>query len=245
MFAYDSAGPFAGKRRQMGLIAPFVFEETVLVADAAEQKLHPAEHRAYRELYVCCRQLVNRWARLVAALEGTKMAETMKRSAGRVRDLLAALEPRTEAYGLHGGIAAQGLGARIADVRGAITDRSVDTGMVMRLAVLDIEHVTTLLGHLAALAEARSDEELAAFCREWQASMRPEVKAVRRAAINLGGDPDRAAAPLDSSLLGRAAHGAGWVMGSFGEALDRVTGSIPGRGPDDQASASKERSADA
>ncbi len=213
----------------MGLIAPLVFEETMLVADAAEQKLHPAEHRAYRELYVSCRQLVNRWGRLVSALEGTKMAETMKRSADRVSDLLAALGPRTEAYGVHGGAAAQGLGARIADVRGAVTDRSVDTGMVMRLAVLDIEHVTTLLGHLAALADARSDEELAAFCREWQANLRPEVKAVRRAAINLGADPDRAAAPLDASLLGRAAHGVGWVAGSAGEAFDRVTGSIPGR----------------
>ena len=58
--------------------------------------------------------------------------------------------------------------------------------------------------------------------------MRSEVKAVRKAAIGLGADPDRAAAPLDSSLLGRAAHGAGWVMGSFGEAVDRVTGSTPG-----------------
>ena len=160
------------------------------------------------------------------------MATTLERSAGEVNELLASLGPRTETYGVHGGIAAQGVGARIADVRGAVTDRSVDTGMVMRLAVLDIEHVTTLLGHLAALAEARSDEELAAFCRERQAMMRPEVKAVRRTAINLGSDPDRAAAPLDASLLGRAAHGVGWVMGSFGEAVDRVTGSIPGRGSD-------------
>ena len=211
----------------MGLIAGFVFEETVLVAEATEQKLHPAEHRAYRELYVACRQLVNRWGRLVSALEGAKIAETLQRSAGRVQELLSALGPRTEGYGLHGGIAAQGLGARIADVRGAVTDRSVDTGMVMRLAVLDIEHVATLLGHLAALAESRSDEELATFCREWQAKIRPEVSAVRRAAVNLGSDPDRAAAPLDASLLGRAAHGVGWVMGSVGEAVDRVTGSAP------------------
>ena len=212
--------PASGPGRDTGPIAD----------EASPDKLHPAEHRAYRELYASCRQLVNRWGRLVAALEGTEMAETLKRSAGRVQDLLASLAPRTEAYGLHGGIAAQGVGARIAGVRGAVTDRSVDTGMVMRLAVLDIEHVTTLLGHLAALAEARSDEELASFCREWQTTMRPEVKAVRKAAIGLGADPDRAAAPLDSSLLGRAAHGAGWVMGSFGEAFDRAASSVPSRG---------------
>ena len=204
-----------------------------VVDESSQNKLHPGEHRAYRELYASSRQLVQRWGRLVAALEGTELAETLKRSSGRVRDLISALGPRTEAYGVHGGLAAQGLGARIADVRGAITDRSVDTGMVMRLAVLDIEHVTTLLGHLAALADARADAELAAFCREWQGIMRPEVKAVRKAAIGLGAFPDRAAAPLDPSLLGRAAHGAGWVMGSFGEAFDRAAGSISGRGDGD------------
>jgi hypothetical protein len=217
----------------MGLTAQVVIGQTDGVADElSPEKLHPAEHRAYRELYASCRQLVSRWGRLVDALEGTDMAETLKRGSGRVRDLLATLAPRTEAYGLHGGIAAQGVGARIADVRSAVTDRSVDTGMVMRLAVLDVEHVTTLLGHLAELAEARADDELAAFCREWESAMRPEVKAVRKAAVGLGSDPDRAAAPLDASLLGRAAHGVGWVMGSVGEAVDRVAGSIPSRGSD-------------
>jgi hypothetical protein len=156
------------------------------------------------------------------------MGETLQVGAGRVRELLEELPARTQAYGLHGGIAAQGLGARIADVRGAVTDRSVDTGMVMRLAVLDVEHVTTLLGHLAQLADARSDSELGSFCREWESTMRPQVKAVRKEAVELGSDPARAAAPLDSSLLGRMAHGAGWVMGSVGEAVDRVTGSRPG-----------------
>jgi hypothetical protein len=195
-------------------------------------RLHPAEHRAYRELYVASRQLINRWDRLVSALEGTGMAQTLAHSSGTVRDLLASLGPRTEEYGIYGGVAAQGLGARIADVRGAVTDRSVDTGMVMRLAVLDIEHVTTLLAHLAELAEARGDDAMAAFCGDWAGIMRPEVKAVRKAAVGLGSDPDRAAAPLDDSALGRAAHSAGWVMGSVGEAVDRITGSLQSREQD-------------
>jgi hypothetical protein len=198
------------------------------VADETAAKLHPAEHRAYRELYASCRQLVDRWGRLVDALKGTDMGETLQVGRSRVRELLDELAPRTRAYGLHGGIAAQGVGARIAGVRGAVTDRSVDTGMVLRLAVLDIEHVATLLGHLAELADARSDEQLASFCREWESTMGPEVLAVRQGAIDLGSDPDRAAAALDSSLLGRVAHGAGWVMGSVGEAVDRVTGSRGG-----------------
>ena len=196
----------------------------------ATPKLHPAEHRAYRELYVACRQLINRWGRLADALEGTEQAVALTGCAATVEELLRQLGPRTEPFGVHGGPAAQGLGARIADVRGAVSDRSVDTGMVMRLAVLDIEHVRTLLGHLGVLATARDDLDLAMFCREWEARVKPEVKSVRRAAIRLGDDPDRAAAPLDDSLLGRAAHGAGWVVGSFGEAFDRMTGA---RGADD------------
>ena len=192
-------------------------------------QLHPAEHRAYRELYVACRQLVNRWGRLSSSLEGSEYGDVLEDSAASVNELLTALGPRTERYGLYGGIAAHGVGARIADLRGAFTDRSVDTGMVMRFAVLDIEHVTTLLGHLAALADARADEQLADFCRQWETTMRTQVKAVRKAAIELGSDPDRAAAPLDGSVLGRMAHGAGWVMGSLGEAVDRVTGQAADR----------------
>jgi hypothetical protein len=114
---------------------------------------------------------------------------------------------------------AQGVGARIADLRGALADRTVDTGMVMRLAVLDIEHVVT---HLRELAIARGDAGLAEFCDERATEIRSEVKAVRKAAVRLGRDPDRAAAPLDDSPLGRAAHGIGWAVGSVGEAVDRV-----------------------
>lgn len=193
------------------------------MSEADRGKLNPAEHRAYRELYLSSRQLVRRWGRLISALEGTPYAEVLGTGRERVDALLTALAPRTAAYDLHGGIAAQGLGARIADVRAAVSDRSVDTGMVLRLAVLDVEHVATLLAQLAALAAARADSELANFCLEWEAAVRPEVSATRVAAISLGEDPDRAAAPLDESLLGRAAHGVGWVLGSVGETVDRVT----------------------
>lgn len=189
-----------------------------------EGALHPAEHRAYRELYAGSRQLINRWSRLESALEGTPYAAVLSQGRTRVEQLLAALAPTTELYGLHGGIAAQGVGARIADIRGIITDRTIDTGMVMRFAVLDIEHVATLLGHLAALAQAREDTMLASFCREWEAAVRPEVDATRYAAISIGESPDLAAKPLDESALGRAAHGVGWLLGSVGEAVDKVTG---------------------
>jgi hypothetical protein len=191
--------------------------------DGNRTGLHPAEHRAYRELYVAARQLINRWRRLTSALDGMPEARVLEHAAGRVERLLAALSSRTAEYGLHGGPMALGLGARLADLRGAVTDRTVDTGMVMRFAVLDIEHIRTLLRHLAALARARGDTGLAEFCDEWADTVKPEVKAVRQAAVNLGSSPDRAAAPIDGSLLGRTAHGVGWVFGAVGERVDRAS----------------------
>jgi hypothetical protein len=193
------------------------------MGDNDRRRLHPAEHRAYRELYASSRQLINRWGRLISSLEGTPYAEVLERGRDRVEKLLASLAAETERYGVYGGPAAQGVGARIAGVRVAITDRSVDTGMVMRLAVLDIEHVATLLGQLAELALAREDTELTAFCREWQRRVMPDVKATRTTAIAVGASPDRAAAPLDQSVIGRATHRVGWAFGAVGEAVDRFT----------------------
>ncbi|MGA8219979.1 MAG: hypothetical protein WB771_15555 [Solirubrobacterales bacterium] len=187
-------------------------------------KLHPAEHRAYRELYASARQLINRWRRLAPALEGTAIGDSLKRGVTETEMLVAALEPRTAAYDLHGGPMAQGLGARIAGLRSAVADRGGDTGMVIRFAVLDMEHLTTLLRHLAELARSRQDRDLAGFCEEWAGRLDAQLGAVREAAVELGTDPNRAAAPLDDSLLNRAAHGVGWVFGSVGEGIDRVVG---------------------
>jgi hypothetical protein len=117
---------------------------------------------------------------------------------------------------------AQGMGARIADLRTVIADRGGDTGLVVRSAVLDMEHVTTLLRHLAELARARGDRSMAGFCEEWAGRLESNLDAVREAAVELGADPDRTSAPLDESVVNRAAHGVGWVFGSVGEAVDRV-----------------------
>ena len=204
-----------------------------MTAGGTEIRLYPAEHRAYRELYAASRHLVGRWGRLISALEGTPYAEVLERGRDRVEKLLGALPTETERYGLYGGPMALGVGARMADLRSVVTDRSVDTGMVVRLAVLDIEHVATLLGQLGALARSRGDDALAAFCREWESSIRPEVETTRVAAISLGDSPELAAAPLDSSPLGRAAHGVGWVFGTVGEAVDHFSGRRGGRRTDE------------
>lgn len=187
-------------------------------------KLHPAEHRAYRELHASCRQLIHRWRRLSPALEGTPVGASLQRGVAETQRLLNALEPRTAAYGLHGRPMAQGVGARIADARTAIADRGADTGLVVRFAVLDIEHVTTLLRQLAEVARTRGDRDLAGFCEEWAGRLESQLGAVREAAVELGTNPDRAAAPLNDSLVNRAAHRVGWLFGSVGEAVDRVVG---------------------
>jgi hypothetical protein len=185
-------------------------------------ELHPAEHRAYRELYVACRQLITRWRRIASALEGTAIGERLKDGAAETSVLLTELGPRTATYGLYGSPMAQGMGARIADLRTVIADRGGDTGLVVRSAVLDMEHVTTLLRHLAELARARGDRSMAGFCEEWAGRLESNLDAVREAAVELGADPDRTSAPLDESVVNRAAHGVGWVFGSVGEAVDRV-----------------------
>lgn len=185
-------------------------------------ELHPAEHRAYRELYAACRQLITRWRRIASALEGTAIGERLKDGAAETSVLVTELGPRTATYGLYGSPMAQGMGARIADLRTVIADRSGDTGLVVRSAVLDMEHVTTLLRHLAELARARDDRSMAGFCEEWAGRLESNLDAVREAAVELGADPDRTSAPLDESVVNRAAHGVGWVFGSVGEAVDRV-----------------------
>lgn len=192
--------------------------------DEDRPKLHPVEHRAYRELYAACRQLIHRWRRLSPALVGTPVGAALEQGVTETERLLAALEPRTAAYGLHGGPMAQGVGARIAGVRTAIADRGADTGLVVRFAVLDIEHVTTLLRQLAEVARTRGDRDLAGFCEEWAGRLESQLGAVREAAVELGTNPDRAAAPLNDSLVNRAAHRVGWLFGSVGEAVDRVVG---------------------
>ncbi len=186
-----------------------------------ESTLHPAEHRGYRELYLTSRQLLVRWGHLAEALDDTPVADSLSRGAGIVRELLDELVPRTENYGLYGGPAAQGAGATLAELRSAVVDRSVDTGLAARMAVLDVEHLTTLLLQLSELARARGDDELEIFNASWARQMRAVVNDTRAAVVSLGADPDRVAAPLDHSMIGQVIHRAGWAVGTLGEWVDQ------------------------
>lgn len=189
--------------------------------EAGGPQLHPAENRGYRELYAACRQLLERWKRLGAAVEDTAVAKVLTGATVYVRELLDELEPRTALYDLHGKPSAQGVGARLGDARSLVIDKSLDTGPAVRLAVLDIEHIVTLLLQLSEMAKVRGDKDLGEFCGSWAKRLRPQVRSVRAAAVELGKDPDRAVKRLDDSPLGQAVHRAGWALGTVGEWFDR------------------------
>jgi hypothetical protein len=193
---------------------------------ADSSTLHPAEHRAYRELYAMTSHLAHRWARIGTLVDGTDIGESLQRGAADAERLLEELKPRTEAYGLYGTPMAQALGSRLADLRTGITDRGADAGMVARFAVADAEHLTTLLRQLAELARARDDTELAGFCDQWAERFQPHLDAVRQAAVELGRDPDRVAAPVVDAPINRVAHGVGWTFGAVGEGIDKLAGRL-------------------
>ena len=182
--------------------------------------MHPAENRGYRELYLTGRQLVQRWRRLGDAL-GEPSAEPVRKTADSVDRMLEELAPLTARHDLHGNVAAQGSGSRIGAARGAIGDRFLERNQALRLALEDLEHVVNLLAYLAKVSETRGDTDLVEFCGSWERRLRRQLGTVRKAAVAMGEDPDSAIEPLDTSKVGRAAHGAAYVTGTVGEWVDR------------------------
>jgi hypothetical protein len=181
--------------------------------------LYRAEHRALRELYVGARQLCGHWEKLAGRIGGRP--ETVLRHGSETsRELLDELTGRTEEHGLHGFPAAQGVGGRLAGVRNNAGDLLLERNQAMRAAVLDVQHLTTLLAYLARLAATRGDDQLAAFHRRWEARLREVEDDARRAAIDIGCDPAAAVVPADQGPLGRAGHRVASAVGSAGEAID-------------------------
>jgi hypothetical protein len=183
--------------------------------------LHPAENRGYRELYVTGRQAAKRLGRMALSFDGTDAREALDKAVESLGKLLDELGPLTARHDLYGDVAAQGGGANLGLLRGAVLDRFLERNQALRLAVDDLEHVTTLLAYLSGVSETRGDTTLAEFCGSWERRMRRQVSAVRKAAVALGTTPDTAIEPLDPSRVGRAAHGAAWAFGTFGEWTDR------------------------
>jgi hypothetical protein len=181
--------------------------------------LYRAEHRALRELYALARQTRDHWARLAGRIGG-QAEPTLRRGAEACAELLDELGGRTEERGLHGFPAADGVGARLAGLRNNAGDKLLERNQALRAAVLDIQHLTTLLGYLGKLATTRGDDDLAGFHAGWEERLRAIEDEARGAAIGLGCDPPGAVIPADQSPLGRAGHRFACAIGTAGEALD-------------------------
>lgn len=183
--------------------------------------LHPAENRGYRELGAFARSLIQHWPTLAERLGPGDTAEVLRSGAADVRTFLTELRAEIAGYGLHAGAAAQGVGRGLAGARNLAGDRFLERNQAVRLAVGEVQHLTTLLGYLASVADARGDERLSGFASRWERRLRRTEHAVRAAAVEQGADPDAAVERLDSSPAGRAAHGLGFLIGSVGEWADR------------------------
>jgi hypothetical protein len=181
--------------------------------------MYRAEHRALRELHATGRQLAGHWWRLGDRL-GEPPARALQDGAAVARAMVTELAKQTAERGLHGFPAAQTVGSRLAGLRNTAADLVLERNQALRLAVLDAEHVATLLEYLAALADKRGDEPLAAFHHHWRDEIAAARDAVRHAAVALADDPDDAIRPAETSLLGRAGHGAATALGTVGEAID-------------------------
>ncbi|MDQ6914383.1 MAG: hypothetical protein M3155_01065 [Actinomycetota bacterium] len=185
------------------------------------RELHPAQNRGLRELYAAARQLTAHWETLAERLAGAPETEELRAGVDAAQALLVELADVTPAYGLYGRPAAQSVGDRVAGLRNAVTDRTLERNQALRMAVLDLQHVTTLLGYLAEVARARGDEPLADACGRWERKLRRLESRVRKAAIASGGDPDAAVEPLDQGPLGRAGQRLAYAAGTVGEWVDR------------------------
>jgi hypothetical protein len=181
--------------------------------------LYRAEHRALRELYAGARQLCGHWQKL-AERTGGHAATVLEHGVEATEQLLDELATRTEEHGLHGFPAAQGAGGRLAALRNNTGDLLLERNQALRVAVLDVQHLTTLLGYLRQLAATRGDEPLAAFHGRWEERLRELEDEARAAAIAQGCDPAGAVVPADQGALGRAGHQVAAAFGTAGEAID-------------------------
>lgn len=183
----------------------------------SDHGLFPAEHRGLRELYAFTRQLGGHWSKLEGKLDDPP--PVLAQGIAASKELLGELTERTAAHGLHGVPAATGAGVWVSRARGA-SDLFFERNQAMRAAVFDVQHVSTLLGYLAALADSRSDADLAGWLRRWETRLLAIEADMRAAAVSEGTDPERAIKAYDDSRLGRAGHAIAVKLGTLGESYD-------------------------
>jgi hypothetical protein len=180
--------------------------------------LHPAQNRGFRELYAAARHVVDHYRALAQKLD----VEALHDGAAAARRLLDDLQRTTRPYDLHGFPAAQNVGATAATARSGVGERFLERNQALRLAVLDVQHVVTLLGYLAAISEANGNRDLTDFCHTWERTMLEAEQQVRAAAVDQGVRPGEAIEPLQDGIVGRAGHSVQYAVGTVGEWFDRT-----------------------
>ena len=113
--------------------------------------------------------------------------------------MLRAVRAAIAEHGLHGGAAAQSVGSSAARAQSGVGDRFLERNQAIRLAVLDIQHVTTLLAYLEGVSASVGTTDLAELCHEWHGELARVEERMRAAAVAVGKDPDYAIEPLDPS----------------------------------------------
>lgn len=191
--------------------------------------MHAAAHRGLRELHASARAMARHWSALGARLGGPE-GELLRAGAADARAMVTELALATAARDLPADLAAASAG-RLASPRAPLPDRVLERGQALRLALLELQHVVTLLGYLRELAGHDGDAELRALLARWKQALGHDEASVRAAAIALGARPDEAIVPADKTSVGRAGARLGWAVGAVGEWVDRRAGHRPGRRP--------------
>ncbi len=181
--------------------------------------MHPATHRAIRELHAFARQLVRHWGRLAERLGGDE-STVLNAGADETGRLLSELSELRAGRDLYGAPAAATAG-RFVTARPLAGDALLERNQAMRFAVLDVQHCVTLLLYLRGLAAHDDDAELLRFCGRWERRLRAHERSVRAAAVAVGEHPDSAIAPADSSAAGRFGQRVSSTVGAVGEWVDR------------------------
>lgn len=185
--------------------------------------LHPAEGRGYRELYFAGKAAVRQLTGIAPAYEEGSAETALVDAAAAITEMLTELRPITARHDLYSQLAAEGIGAGAGLVRRG-RDRFLEQNQGLRFAADDLGHLIGLVSYLGVVSEACGNDDLAEFCDGWEPRLRSRLEGIRTATRELAADPDLAIRPLDGSLLGRAAHGVGWIAGTIGEWTDRQVG---------------------
>lgn len=184
--------------------------------------MHPAAHRALRELIAVTRIVSHRWSRLATLLPD--VADPLRAGVHEADAMAVAMSELAEARDVAIGGAASGLGASLGEGMARLGEPFLERNQTLRTAVLDSHHITVLLHYLERLARAGADDELATACHDWAHRLIQAEGPVRDAAIAEGDEPDRAVEPVDDSPAGRAAHRVAVTVGAAGEWVDRRFG---------------------